>query len=154
MNENEFMHYGVLGMKWGVRRTPEQLGHKIQKLKSRNERLSKKTVQANHKASKWHTKATDSKYSRQLYKSQTEMMNFTAKKRDMERGRKSAKKIQKFNSRFAKWHKRAARYGVSVYTNNVKIKELTDRMSRLSELEIVKKANSSDQAKKFILERI
>ena len=21
-------HYGILGMKWGVRRTPEQLGHK------------------------------------------------------------------------------------------------------------------------------
>lgn len=24
----EFCHYGVKGMKWGVRRTPEQLGHK------------------------------------------------------------------------------------------------------------------------------
>lgn len=24
---NELAHYGILGMRWGVRRTPEQLGH-------------------------------------------------------------------------------------------------------------------------------
>ena len=26
--DNTLMHYGIKGMKWGIRRTPEQLGHK------------------------------------------------------------------------------------------------------------------------------
>lgn len=33
MNDRVLMHHGVKGMKWGVRRTPEQLGHRIEKAK-------------------------------------------------------------------------------------------------------------------------
>lgn len=32
--EDTLIHYGVKGMKWGVRRTPEQLGHKVQQMRN------------------------------------------------------------------------------------------------------------------------
>lgn len=152
--DNELMHHGILGMKWGVRRTPEQLGHKIEKLKANNEKLSKKTVRANHKSAKWHKKAANSRYSRRLYKAQASMMDMTASDRQIKRGRKAAKKVARFNKRFAKWHKRASKYGKQVYNNNAQIKKLTKQMSQLSKAEIVAKGNSSERAKKFVAARL
>lgn len=44
MYDNYLKHYGVLGMKWGVRRTPTQLGHKTkeQKTSEKKKRLDSK----------------------------------------------------------------------------------------------------------------
>lgn len=38
MNESELVHYGIKGMKWGVRRSPKQLGHETAK-DSKKEKL-------------------------------------------------------------------------------------------------------------------
>ena len=43
MKNNELLHYGILGMKWGVRRTPEQLRRARGELKSESDGGSKKT---------------------------------------------------------------------------------------------------------------
>lgn len=42
LEENELEHFGIKGMKWGVRRTPEELGHrKAQKAAKRAARAEK-----------------------------------------------------------------------------------------------------------------
>mgnify|MGYP007085927131 CR=1 FL=1 len=44
MDNGYLKHYGVLGMKWGVRRTPTQLGHKTkeQKLSEKKKKVDSK----------------------------------------------------------------------------------------------------------------
>ena len=47
MENNELYHYGVLGMHWGVRRTPEQLGHRTKS--SGSAQSAKARVRVNNK---------------------------------------------------------------------------------------------------------
>lgn len=44
MNENSLEHYGIKGMHWGVRRTPEQLGNKKAKV-LRKQKKSREAIQ-------------------------------------------------------------------------------------------------------------
>lgn len=47
---HELYHHGIMGMKWGVRRTPEQLGHRVSRRTSRTKsRDSEKSSEARRK---------------------------------------------------------------------------------------------------------
>lgn len=50
MTTDEFLeHHGIKGQRWGIRRTPEQLGHKVQKLRRKNTRLEEKNIKTEQK---------------------------------------------------------------------------------------------------------
>lgn len=51
MENGVLVHYGVLGMKWGVRRTPAQLGHRTKSKKAKLSRESPKREAAKTKSS-------------------------------------------------------------------------------------------------------
>lgn len=60
MDENrvdEFLeHYGIKGQRQGIRRTPEQLGHKVSKLKKKTAKLEQKSIDKEKKANKYSAK--------------------------------------------------------------------------------------------------
>lgn len=47
MEDLALVHYGVKGMKWGVRRTAAQLGHKVKQTKYEHDRLGYRSSQKN-----------------------------------------------------------------------------------------------------------
>lgn len=58
--KNELTHYGVLGMKWGIRRTPEQLSHRPTKEERKERKRLTKDLAAAQQNLKSKTKVTQS----------------------------------------------------------------------------------------------
>ena len=110
---NEFLeHHGIKGQRWGIRRTPEQLGHKVDKLKKKNAKLEQKSIDKEKKATKYNAKH-DKNYEK-AFKYLTEGDNAKAQKFF-----KKAKKWSKKSNSYSRYVNRAHQ---KIYDNDQLIK--------------------------------
>lgn len=66
MDNNELYHFGIKGMKWGIRRTPMQLGHKT---KNKNQRKNdKQALNKKARIDKKKREVLKSRSAKELYK--------------------------------------------------------------------------------------
>lgn len=118
MYENELMydeylaHFGVKGMKWGVRRTPEQLGNRVSKLSSKNERLATNADKYTNKAKQYHEKSVkadkhNAKYEKRLSKATAKKAKYDVKlTRALSKRNPNADKVAKYTAKTAKYQHR------------------------------------------------
>lgn len=121
---NSLEHYGIKGQKWGVRRTPEQLGHITEKKR---------------KVSNWIQKARKKSAKR---KKQAAKKKAEAKKAKVEKEEESEDKIREkvLNSTDPKY--------IYKHRELLTTKELQDRLTRIDVEAKVKKLTVDDKAKK------
>ena len=72
MNSNELAHYGILGMKWGVRRTPAQLARARSERRSTSNSQSKGTSSSSSTKKKSIKDMTDDELTREVTRLQLE----------------------------------------------------------------------------------
>jgi len=113
---DELYHHGVKGQKWGVRRTPAQLGYRSDKLSLKNRKLSDSITKNTARAHKYDTKAAaksagDHRNQRKLVKAEHKATKYQAKA-DKEAGRRfasSERKTGDYAIRAKQWERRAAK---------------------------------------------
>lgn len=89
--DNELYHYGVVGMKWGVHRTPEELGHKKISKRKQEQQIKKNR----RKASKTRRMLSDDELTRRISRLEKEKKLKELTDNDVNRGKVAVQKALK-----------------------------------------------------------
>lgn len=112
LDELVIYHYGVKGMRWGIRRTPEQLGRKIESLTAKNKKIQEKRVdRANIKSAKYAEKASKFRYKA------TKKKAFATSTSDLEKAQKFEFKAAKLEIKSNKFKAMAAKGQAKINKN-------------------------------------
>lgn len=124
MSDTELCHYGVKGMKWGIRRSPEQLRNKVATLTKTNERLADKAQSYEHANVRYMSKsaAVQSKNNRaakRMKKAERKMYKYEAKAAN---ARANWTKRYTRNTKAEEYEAKAAKYTADYKHYSAKIK--------------------------------
>lgn len=121
MEQNELMHYGIKGMKWGVRRTEAQLARARGKSKTSSEEESEDYKKAH--SSKSVKSMSDVELRSRLNRLQMEQQYSRLNPGTVSKGKEIANKILKIGTTVAA----ATTTALTIYNNADKIKKIVKR---------------------------
>ena len=135
---SEIYHHGVKGQKWGVRRTPQQLGHKIEKLAARNEKLKQKAAEYDKAGLKYETRSVrnqrrNAKYENKIVKAEARKAKYDLKlDKELNRRNPNANKIGNLTAKSSKYQNIISRNQKKLKYNKdfVKSEDFKNRANR------------------------